>query len=41
MGLTNQKLGVKESRRARRKAAVRFLIDFRAVYSLVLDPALL
>ena len=35
MGLTNQKLIVKESRRARRKAAVRFLIDSGAVYSLV------
>ena len=35
MGLTNQKLVVKESRRARRKAAVRFLIDSGAVYSLV------
>src|SRR6185436_18240742 len=35
MGLTNQKLVVKESRRARRKAAVNFLIDSGAVYSLV------
>lgn len=35
MGLTNQKLIVKESRRARRKAAVHFLIDSGAVYSLV------
>ena len=35
MGLTNQKLLVKESRRARRKAAVNFLIDSGAVYSLV------
>src|SRR5882672_5165023 len=39
MGLTRQKLLVKESRRARRKAAVRFLIDSGAVYSLV--PAVL
>ena len=39
MGLTSQKLLVKESRRARRKAAVRFLIDSGAVYSLV--PAVL
>ena len=35
MGLTNQKLVVKESRRARRKAAVNFLIDSGAIYSLV------
>lgn len=35
MGLTNQKLVVKESRRARRKTAVSFLIDSGAVYSLV------
>src|SRR5207248_1026108 len=35
MGLTNQKLLVKESYRARRKAAVNFLIDSGAVYSLV------
>ncbi len=35
MGLTNQKLVVKETRRARRKAAVNFLIDSGAVYSLV------
>lgn len=35
MGLTSQMLLVKESRRARRKAAVRFLIDSGAVYSLV------
>jgi len=35
MGLTNQKLLVKESRRARRRAAVNFLIDSGAVYSLV------
>ena len=35
MGLTNQKLLVKESHRARRKATVTFLIDSGAVYSLV------
>ena len=35
MGLTNQKLVVKENRKARRKAAVNFLIDSGAVYSLV------
>lgn len=35
MGLTTEKLVVKESRRARRKAIVRFLIDSGAVYSLV------
>jgi clan AA aspartic protease len=35
MGLTNQRLMVKESRRGRRKAAVNFLIDSGAVYSLV------
>src|SRR6266481_4995741 len=35
MGLTNQTLFVKESRRARRKTAIRFLIDSGAVYSLV------
>jgi predicted aspartyl protease len=35
MGLTSQKLVVKESRRARRKATVNFLIDSGAVYSLV------
>ena len=35
MGLTNQKLVVKESRRARRKASVNFLVDSGAVYSLV------
>jgi clan AA aspartic protease len=40
MGLTNQKLVVKESRRSRRKAAVRFLIDSGAVYSLVPTPIL-
>src|SRR6266516_2020470 len=40
MGLTSQKLVVKESRRARRKAAVNFLIDSRAVYSLVPAPTL-
>jgi len=40
MGLTNQKLVVKESRRARRKTAVTFLIDSGAVYSLVPGPIL-
>lgn len=40
MGLTNQKLVVKESRRARRKATVNFLIDSGAVYSLVPSPTL-
>ena len=35
MGLTSQKLIVKENRRARRKATVNFLIDSGAVYSLV------
>ena len=35
MGLTNQRFIVKESRRARRKASVDFLIDSGAVYSLV------
>ena len=35
MGLTNQKLIVKESRRAGRKAEVNLLIDSGAVYSLV------
>jgi predicted aspartyl protease len=40
MGLTNQRLIVKESRRARRKAAVSFLIDSGAVYSLVPAPTL-
>jgi len=40
MGLTNQKLVVKESRRARRKATVNFLIDSGAVYSLVPRPTL-
>ncbi len=40
MGLTNQKLIVKESRRSRRKAAVNFLIDSGAVYSLVPAPTL-
>jgi predicted aspartyl protease len=34
MGLTTQRLIVKESHRARRKAAVDFLIDSGAVYSL-------
>jgi hypothetical protein len=41
MGLTNQKLVVKERRRARRKAAVSFLIDPGAVYRLVPGPTLL
>ncbi len=40
MGLTNQRLVVKESRHARRKAAVSFLIDSGAVYSLVPGPTL-
>ena len=40
MGLTSQKLVVKESRRARRKATVNFLIDSGAVYSLVPGPTL-
>ena len=40
MGLTNQKLVVKESHRARRKTAVTFLIDSGAVYSLVPGPIL-
>ena len=35
MGLTNQKLMVKERRYTRRKATVSFLIDSGAVYSLV------
>ena len=40
MGPTSQKLLVKENRRARRKAAVNFLIDSGAVYSLVPAPTL-
>src|SRR5258708_30526 len=40
MGLTNERFVVKESRRARRKTAVRFLIDSGAVYSLVPGPPL-
>jgi len=40
MGLTSQKLTVKENRRARRKSAVNFLIDSSAVYSLVPSPTL-
>src|SRR6266571_2313951 len=40
MGPTNQKLLVKESHRARRKATVKFLIDSGAVYSLVPAPTL-
>jgi clan AA aspartic protease len=35
MGLTTQQLVVKESRKARRRATVNFLIDSGAVYSLV------
>ena len=35
MGMTNQKLVVKESHRARRKATVNFLVDSGAIYSLV------
>src|SRR5439155_24645771 len=35
MGLTTQKLMVKESRRARPKSAVNFLVDSGAVYSVV------
>ena len=40
MGLTTQKLLVKESHRARRKADVKFLVDSGAVYSLVPAPIL-
>ena len=40
MGLTNQRLVVKESRRARRKVPVSFLIDSGAVHSLVPGPIL-
>jgi predicted aspartyl protease len=40
MGLTNQRLLVKGSHRARRKEAVNFLIDSGAVYSLVPSPTL-
>ena len=40
MGLTSQALIVKESRRARRKAKVSFLIDSGAIYSLVPAPTL-
>ena len=40
MGLTTQKLVVKESHRSRRKTAVNFLIDSGAVYSLVPAPIL-
>jgi clan AA aspartic protease len=40
MGLTTQRLVVKESHRARRKAVVDFLIDSGAVYSLVPAPTL-
>jgi clan AA aspartic protease len=38
--MTNQKLVVKENRRARRKVAIDFLIDSGAVYSLVPGPTL-
>jgi len=38
--MTSKKLIVKESRRARRKATVNFLIDSGAVYSLVPAPTL-
>jgi len=41
MGLTSQKLLVKETHRSRRKATVKFLIDSGAVYSLVPGPTLL
>ncbi len=34
MGMTKQKLVVKENRRSRRKATINFLIDSGAVYSL-------
>ena len=40
MGLTRQKLVVKESHRSRRKATVNFLIDSGVVYSLVPAPIL-
>src|SRR5258708_1609184 len=40
MGLTNQTILVKESHGARRKTAVRFLIDSGAVFSLVPSPTL-
>ena len=40
MGLTIRKLVVKETHRSRRKAAVNFLIDSGAVYSLVPAPIL-
>jgi predicted aspartyl protease len=40
MGLTSQKLTVKESHRSRRKAFVNFLIDSGAVYSLAPGPML-
>ena len=40
MGLTSQKLVVKESHDARRKTAINFLIDSGAVYSLVPGPKL-
>jgi clan AA aspartic protease len=40
VGLTTQKLTVKEHRKSRRKADVDFLIDSGAVYSLVPAPTL-
>jgi clan AA aspartic protease len=40
MGLTNQKILIKESRHARRKKTVNFLIDSGAVYSLVPEATL-
>lgn len=40
MGITTQKLVVKERRSARRKAEVRFLVDSGAVYSLVPEKTL-
>src|SRR5258708_7007255 len=40
MGLTTQKLIVKETHRSRRKAEVAFLVDSGAVYSLVPAPTL-
>lgn len=40
MGLTSTRLIIKESRSARRKATVSFLIDSGAVYSLVLATTL-
>jgi len=40
MGFTTQRLVVKESHKARRKAEIDFLIDSGAVYSLVPTPTL-